>query len=118
MTTRGIVNAEAGGFEVEIHFSASPGTPDVMYLPNGDPGYPGDPPELEVGDIWLLVPVLEVGKPSSTIKVNLREIFADISLTTGSELDAWAYEVVERQLDSDFFEPNYERPEREESIYD
>lgn len=23
-----------------------PGTPDVMYLPNGDPGYPGDPAEL------------------------------------------------------------------------
>lgn len=22
-----------------------PGTPDVFYLPNGDPGYPGDPPE-------------------------------------------------------------------------
>ena len=24
------------------------GTPDVHYLPNGDPGYPGDPPEFEV----------------------------------------------------------------------
>jgi len=23
------------------------GTPDVRYLPNGDPGYPGDPPEYE-----------------------------------------------------------------------
>ena len=26
----------------------APGTPDVMYMSNGDPGYPGDGPELEV----------------------------------------------------------------------
>ena len=30
---------------VVIH---SPATPDVMYLRNGDPGYPGDPAEVEV----------------------------------------------------------------------
>lgn len=24
-----------------------PGTPDVYYLRNGDPGYPGDPPSVE-----------------------------------------------------------------------
>ncbi len=39
---------EAGEFEVEVHFTYSPGTPDVMYMPNGDPGYPGDPAEYEV----------------------------------------------------------------------
>lgn len=26
----------------------SPATPDVFYLSNGDPGYPGDPEEFEV----------------------------------------------------------------------
>jgi hypothetical protein len=26
----------------------SPGTDDVMYMTNGDPGYPGDPAECEV----------------------------------------------------------------------
>lgn len=26
----------------------SPGTPDVWYLRNGDPGYPGDPPEIDI----------------------------------------------------------------------
>jgi hypothetical protein len=30
-----------------------PGTPDVFYLPNGDPGYPGDPPELDYGPVHL-----------------------------------------------------------------
>lgn len=36
-------------------FDYSPGTPDVMYLPNGDPGYPGDPEEFEVTAIELEV---------------------------------------------------------------
>jgi hypothetical protein len=37
-----------GEIEVEVEYSYSPGTPDVRYLPNGDPGYPGDPAELEI----------------------------------------------------------------------
>ena len=40
-------------FEVEFYYT--PGTPDVMYLPNGDPGYPGDPEELELGKIHLVL---------------------------------------------------------------
>lgn len=31
-----------------VEFRVSPGRPAVMYLPNGDPGYPEDPAELEV----------------------------------------------------------------------
>lgn len=31
-----------------VTFTHSPGTPDVRTLPNGDPGYPGDPPEFFV----------------------------------------------------------------------
>lgn len=34
--------------DVEVEYSYSPATPDVWYLPNGDPGYPGDPEEAEV----------------------------------------------------------------------
>src|SRR5689334_1290896 len=31
------------------------GSPDVMYLSNGDPGYPGDPPEAEITSVtWDL----------------------------------------------------------------
>ena len=37
-----------GELDVIIHYRYSPGTRDVMYLPNGDPGYPGDPAELEI----------------------------------------------------------------------
>lgn len=32
---------------VEIEFDYTPGTPDVFYMRNGDPGYPGDPAEVE-----------------------------------------------------------------------
>ena len=42
-----------GEKEVEVKYQYSPGTPDVMYLPNGDPGYPGDPAELEILDVTL-----------------------------------------------------------------
>ena len=35
---------------VEVYVTAqySPSTPHVFYLPNGDPGYPGDPEEVEI----------------------------------------------------------------------
>jgi len=39
---------ELGEFEVEVHFTYSPGTPGRMYMPNGDPGYPDEPAEFEV----------------------------------------------------------------------
>ena len=42
-----------GEQEVEVTYNYSPGTQDVMYLPNGDPGYPGDPAEFEILDITL-----------------------------------------------------------------
>ena len=36
--------------ELEITVTAdyTGGTEDVPYLPNGDPGYPGNPPEIEI----------------------------------------------------------------------
>ena len=40
------------GVAMEFTVDYRPGTPDVMYLRNGDPGYPGDPPELEVEAVW------------------------------------------------------------------
>lgn len=43
-------------YEVELlaEFNYTPGTPDVHYLPNGDPGYPGEAPELEVTSVWMV----------------------------------------------------------------
>ena len=52
-----------GERDVDFAVRYAPATRDVMYLPNGDPGYPGDPAELEIlsakvggVDITALVP--------------------------------------------------------------
>jgi hypothetical protein len=34
--------------EVFVSYRYYPGTPDVMYMDNGDPGYPGDSPSCEI----------------------------------------------------------------------
>lgn len=45
--------AETDNLRLKVTFEYSPGTPDVMYLPNGDPGYPGDPPELSLESVFI-----------------------------------------------------------------
>lgn len=50
--------------EYQVKFTYTPGRPAVMYLRNGDPGYPAEGPEIEVQDIvvnygdniWVTVP--------------------------------------------------------------
>ena len=37
--------------EVDVEANFSPSTPDVWYLANGDPGYPGDAEEIELTKI-------------------------------------------------------------------
>lgn len=41
----------AGTFDLDVACTYRRGTPDVHTLPNGDPGYPGDPTELEIHGI-------------------------------------------------------------------
>ena len=48
MRKTGSVTIELGGHELRCSWEYTPATPDVMYLPNGDPGYPGDPDEFNV----------------------------------------------------------------------
>lgn len=45
--------AEQGDLRLKVTFDYNPGTPDVMYLSNGDPGYPGDPPELNIESVFI-----------------------------------------------------------------
>jgi hypothetical protein len=47
-------------FEVECSYR--PGTPHVYTLPNGDPGYPGDPDEVEIDRISSPVPLVWEGE--------------------------------------------------------
>ena len=47
----GLVHWDEGEAEYTAHFDYSPGRPGVHTLRNGDPGYPDDPPELELTDL-------------------------------------------------------------------
>jgi len=47
-TRSGTINGMDVDNEYEIEFEYRAGSPAVMYLRNGDPGYPADPDELEV----------------------------------------------------------------------
>jgi hypothetical protein len=37
-----------GEYDVTVEYDWTPGRPAVMYLRNGDPGYPEDPAEFEI----------------------------------------------------------------------
>ena len=45
---------DLGEQEVEVTGNYSPGSPAVLYLRNGDPGYPAEPPEFELEEMKLL----------------------------------------------------------------
>ena len=42
-----------GEQDVEVSYYYSPGRPGRMYMPNGDPGYPDEPAELEILSVPL-----------------------------------------------------------------
>jgi hypothetical protein len=42
-----------GEHEVQADYSYSPGRPGKMYMPNGDPGYPEEPAEIEILNVYL-----------------------------------------------------------------
>lgn len=40
------------GVDVVVAYRYTPGTPDVFYMRNGDPGHPGDPAEVEIRSVY------------------------------------------------------------------
>lgn len=52
-THTGITHIDFPHFRLRVRYSYQPGRPEVRTLPNGDPGYPADPPELEVTECLL-----------------------------------------------------------------
>ena len=63
--------------DVEIIFNYTSGRPAVMYLRNGDPGYPADPDEIE----FIKVTPLCNGKPSPFVGA-----FADLQQESLNDL--------------------------------
>ena len=81
-----------------LRFTAdySPGTPDVMYLPNGDPGYPGDPEEFAVTLIELRVQVADDLDCHSDCKrafwVDVTDLLYGLAQDEGEMLNDLAYQ--------------------------
>lgn len=91
-------HTEIAGTEVSflVTYSYSPGRPAVMYLRNGDPGYPEDPPEIEVDKI--------------------ERTFIKDEKIVYEEIPAWLQQII---MDSDyFFERLYENHDEGEPDYD
>lgn len=42
-----------GEHDVQVDYSYSPGRPGKMYMSNGDPGYPDEPAEFEIVNVYL-----------------------------------------------------------------
>jgi len=45
------VTIHLGDIILDVTGDYSPATPDVWYLPNGDPGYPGESEEFEISSV-------------------------------------------------------------------
>lgn len=41
------------GVTISADFDYTPGTPDVLYMPNGDPGEPGTPDEVTINSVYV-----------------------------------------------------------------
>ncbi len=80
---------DAGEVEVQVTGRYVPGTRDVMYLSNGDPGYPGDPSEGSIQSVVRLDTKQEVLKTLSPKQLD-------------AVLDAFLEEGDNREIDGDF----------------
>lgn len=87
---------EVGGQQLRCEYDYSPGTPDVHYLPNGDPGYPGDPEEFTVNKVFIFVGPTPVN-PEAWLDITDLVIEATASETLGV-VGERAYEALQDAL--------------------
>lgn len=94
-----LVTLYFGGWALEVEGHYSPGRPGRMYLSNGDPGYPSEPPEFEIERVS--VSACDASGPGLDLTELLEEVGA---------LDFIAVKALEKIEDAGPDEP----PEREE----
>ncbi len=88
------INDETVCLEFEVEFDYSVGRPAVMYLKNGDPGYPEEPAELDVTFFSLnKISFRDTErKPSAFERAYWQERFENEMVDTG-DIDEYLYEV-------------------------
>tara|TARA_R110000868_G_scaffold1156_1_gene8840 strand:+ start:170 stop:517 length:348 start_codon:yes stop_codon:yes gene_type:complete len=88
-TQPNFLEIELGGETLRCSFDFSPGTPDVMYLPNGDPGYPGDSEEFSVTKVELLLATRSGSNPA--IWRDITDLLFDATSDEGERINDLAY---------------------------
>lgn len=88
--------------DLEVEFTATPYRPAVMYLSNGDPGYPAEGGEIEVTDVFLddvSVVKLLSDWTMQQIQTKLEEIDFE---SEAAEMEA-DYKIERRQYDEHYY---------------
>lgn len=102
------LNIEMGELTLEVEATYRPGTPDVHTLPNGDPGYPGDPPELDIDSVTLVTPLGE--------RLDVYQFLDDLgAFEEGSPLDAAIMAEVDKALEAEQAEADEARADAAEA---
>ena len=79
---RGSTYIEYKGIILEIEYDYTPGRPGVWTLPNGDPGYPSESPEMDI----------------EAIKICDGNIYDLLSQETIDAIDKLTFDKIENQL--------------------
>jgi len=80
-----IIHYEDLSFEVDFDFT--PGDPGRMYLANGDPGYPPEPPEWDVTAVRLVNPDDKKANPVDVTGVMNNQMMDYFNEQVGENID-------------------------------
>jgi hypothetical protein len=89
---------------VEVAYVYSPATPDVMYLSNGDPGYPGSDAEAEVLAVWKKGDATKTDLMPKMTPEAIESLFEQ-ACTEGEEDDGGYEEAMEARYERDREDP-------------
>lgn len=92
------IEIEVGWQQLRCEYDYSPGSPDVHTLPNGDPGYPGDPEEFTVNRVTIFVGPTPVN-PEAWLDIT--DLIEEVSGGTinGSVLEDKAFNALQAELE-------------------
>ena len=86
-TPEGVADEEVET-RVDLTCSFSPGSPAVMYLRNGDPGYPADPDEFELLHVSLAGVLLADNHPLTVLLNRWMDEDENFYLAVGEKVSA------------------------------
>lgn len=89
------VDTEDAAGELLIGYDHTPGRPGVHTLPNGDPGFPDDPEEIEVCEVWCEGRCLQYEALSVELRGKIDKAIADDIERTTDMMRADAAEAAE-----------------------